>query len=140
MKSIRGGRRVGFSPPCLKGGLKPTLLTAIGLFAFSANASPWDPIKGNWRTTGIASCGIDDVRAGRIMSIGNRSLRYGYVHCVIETGATDGNHINIEARCDLGGGYEASLTYAWVLAGNDIATLSHEGTEVQLVRCGEGIE
>ena len=111
-----------------------------GAFALPAHAAPWDAIKGNWRTTDIASCGIDDVRAGRILSMGENSIRYGFLLCVIRDGAGDGEAVTVNADCDLGGGYETPLTYEWTLTGPNAATMRVNGYDTQLIRCEKGIE
>ena len=114
--------------------VSPTLL------ALPAHASPWDAIQGNWRTTEIASCGMDDVRAGRILSMGENSIRYGFLLCVIRDGAGDGEAVTVNADCDLGGGYETPLTYEWTLTGPNAATMHVNGYDTQLIRCEKGIE
>ena len=110
--------------------LAPVLLTP------PAAAAPWDAMIGNWRTTEIASCGIDDVRVGRILSISETTIRHGFVLCVIENGEVDGDRIEVDAQCDLGGGYETPLSYAWTIAGDE-AVMRLNGYDTSLVRCGE---
>ncbi|RMF04479.1 MAG: hypothetical protein D6773_06380 [Alphaproteobacteria bacterium] len=106
----------------------------------AAEEDAWQPLKGNWRTTEIASCGIDDVRAGRILSVGENSIRHGFILCVIREGAREGDAIRLVAQCDLGGGYETPLEYEFRLTGPHEATLSLYGQEKRLVRCVKGIE
>ena len=117
-----------------RGALKHSLLAII--FAAPAIAAPWDPVKGDWRGAEITSCGIDDVRVGNIMSVNDRTLRYGFIHCAIEGGDTaDDGAITINARCDLGGGYEADLSYEWRLDNPNEALMTHEGYTRRLIRC-----
>lgn len=116
------------------------LALIVALLAFPAAAAPWDALKGNWRTTEIASCGIDDVRAGRILSMGENSIRYGHLLCIIEDGEEDGANITINAECDLGGGYETLLTYEWTLSSETEAIMHLNGYDTALVRCEKGIE
>ncbi|MEM7544524.1 MAG: hypothetical protein AAF367_03225 [Pseudomonadota bacterium] len=108
--------------------------------AAPASASPWEPVKGNWRTTEIASCGIDDVRAGRILSMGDRAIRYGFLLCVIQDGTSANQTISVTAQCDLGGGYETPMTYEWILTGPHTALMRLNGYDTALVRCEKGIE
>lgn len=105
-----------------------------------AQAAPWHAIKGNWRTTEIASCGIDDVRAGRILSMGENSIRYGFLLCIIRDGTEGDQTITVNANCDLGGGYETPLTYEWTLTGPNAATMRVNGYDTPLMRCEKGIE
>ena len=136
MKRLRSSGRVGFSPPSRRGGLKPTLPLVAALFAFPVSAAPWDAVIGNWRTTEINSCGIDDVRVGRILSVSETTIWHGFVICVISEGAAEGDAVTIEAQCDLGGGYETPLTYQWRLGDRDQAVLRLNDYDTDIVRCG----
>lgn len=101
---------------------------------------PWAPLIGAWRTTDHDSCGVDDVRYGRITSIGESSLLVGAVHCVIEDGAATENGFTLSAECELGEGYYTRLTFDWRLTGQNAAVMTNEGYEKRLVRCVGGVE
>ena len=110
--------------------------------AAAADSAAWTPLIGAWRTADYVSCGVDDVRAGRITSVGEKALLIGHIVCVIEQGVTsaDGAVISIGAECDLGGGYMTRLDYEWRLQGPDEVLLEHLGYERRLVRCRKGVE
>lgn len=101
---------------------------------------PWAPLIGAWRTTDYKSCGVDDVRYGRITSIGKSSMLVGAVHCVIEDGATTDDGFTLTAECELGEGYYTRLTYDWRLTTPNDAVMTNEGYEKRLVRCVGGVE
>ncbi len=101
---------------------------------------PWSPLIGAWRTTDYDSCGVDDVRYGRITSIGVNSMLVGAVHCVIEDGAATESGFTLMAECELGEGYYTRLTYDWRLDGPNDAVMTNEGYEKRLVRCVGGVE
>lgn len=109
--------------------------------AFADNDPPsWAPLIGAWRTTDYESCGVDDVRYGRITSIGKTSMLVGAVHCVIEAGAATDKGYTLTAECELGEGYYTRLTYDWRLTTPNDAVMTNEGYEKRLVRCAGGVE
>lgn len=113
----------------------------LAALAAPASAEPvWSDLIGTWRPADYASCGIDDVRYGRIVSVGRASLLLGQVSCVIRDGAKTEAGFALDGDCDLGGGYRARLAYDWRMVGPDEAVLTHEGFETRLLRCGEGVE
>ena len=101
---------------------------------------PWAPLIGAWRTTDYESCGVDDVRYGRITSVGDSSMLVGAVHCVIEDGAATEYGFTLTAECELGEGYYTRLSYDWRLTGPNDAVMTNEGYEKRLVRCVGGVE
>lgn len=108
--------------------------------AADAGAPPWAPLIGAWRTTDFDSCGVDDVRYGRITSIGKSSMLIGMIHCVIEDGAATDDGYTLTAECELGEGYYTRLTYDWRLTSPNDAVMTNEGYEKRLVRCVGGVE
>lgn len=105
-----------------------------------AETPPWAPLIGAWRTTDFDSCGVDDVRYGRITSVGKSSMLVGMVHCVIEDGEATETGFTLTAECELGEGYYTRLTYDWRLTGPNKAVMTNEGYEKRLVRCVGGVE
>lgn len=105
-----------------------------------AETPPWAPLIGAWRTTDYDSCGVDDVRYGRITSIGKTSMLVGAVHCAIEGGAATETGFTLTGECELGEGYYTRLTYDWRLTGPNDAVMTNEGYEKRLVRCVGGVE
>lgn len=122
--------------------LAAAFLAAAPAFAEAAGATaaPWAPLIGEWRTMDYASCGVDDVRAGRITSVGRTSFASGDLYCVIESGEAAGGVITFRADCDLGGGYMVTLDFRWRLVSANEAVLTRQGYDTRLVRCQKGLE
>lgn len=117
------------------------VLTALAPPVIADTEPPqWVPLIGAWRTTDYDSCGVDDVRYGRITSVGKSSMLVGAVHCVIETGETTETGFTLTAECELGEGYYTRLTYDWRLTSPNDAVMTNEGYEKRLVRCVGGVE
>lgn len=116
------------------------LITLAPPVIADAEPPPWAPLIGAWRTTDYDSCGVDDVRYGRITSIGKNSMLVGAVHCVIEDGAATDVGFTLSAECELGEGYYTRLAYDWRLTGPNEAVMTNEGYERRLVRCVGGVE
>ncbi len=116
------------------------LIASSGAAFGNETPPPWAPLIGAWRTTDFDSCGVDDVRYGRITSIGKTSMLVGAVHCAIEGGAATETGFTLTGECELGEGYYTRLTYDWRLLGANDAVMTNEGYEKRLVRCVGGVE
>lgn len=113
-----------------------------GSAAASANAKApsWAPLIGTWRAADFGSCGIDDVRHGRITAVSKDALLTDKIHCSIESGARTARGYSMKAICEVGANYYAALSYEWRLTSPTEAVLTQDGYEKRLIRCEGGVE
>lgn len=119
------------------------LLAAIGVCAaitVSANATfanGADPSPlGKWRFSETASCGIDDVRAGNLLTVTDAEIRYRAVSCVRDQ-AKDLTTASLAALCDIGGAEPLPIRFEWRFAPDVPTFLLIQGAEQPIYRCAE---
>ena len=101
----------------------------------------WDAIHGHWRLDEIPGCGVDDVRAGRIVSVTDKELRYGALLCKILSGAQlGGSDYRVQASCEIASDVESVIIFDFGLSSDEAAILKVQGGEQPVWRCGKILE
>lgn len=106
-----------------------------------ATEENWDAIHGHWRLDEVPGCGVDDVRAGRIVSVTDKELRYGALLCSVLSGAPIGSsEYRAQASCEIASDVESVILFDFDLSSTDTAILKVQGGEQPIWRCGEILE
>ncbi len=101
----------------------------------------WSAVQGHWRLDEIPGCGIDDVRAGRIVSVTDRELRYGQLLCTVLNGAPlGGSDFRVQASCEIASDVESVIIFDWDMATDAKATLTVQNADRPIWRCAEILE
>ncbi|MEM7271104.1 MAG: hypothetical protein AAF401_17835 [Pseudomonadota bacterium] len=103
-------------------------------------APNWEPVIGYWRAATHDSCGIDDIRAGSLLSISEKELRYGHILCTVSSAIQTDETLVVTADCDTGGRTPVPIDFGFSDPAGATSDLTIYGRTRAMARCEGPIE